>query len=278
MMVAPFSVLMATHEGESAANLSAALHSVFDQTSPPEDVVLVLDGPVGDEQEHVINALSQQAACPLHLVRLPARSGLAHALNAGLPSCRSEYIARMDSDDVSVPTRFETQSRVLKEHYHIDVLASWHAEFVDDPERPIRTKQAPEPHEEIVRILRWRNVLSHPTIVVRRSALEAVGGYHPMGLLEDWDLYLRLARHGAVFQVVPEALVKVRISQHAERRGGFGYFRDDFRFRYICLRRGDIGIFGFVLTVAVYGCWRLMPARGRRMLYPLWRTNQRGMT
>ncbi len=267
-MIGPFSVLMATYAGERPEWLEAALRSVVDQTLPPKEIVLVLDGPVGPEHDEVLRRTEDEV--PLTLVRLPKRSGLAAALNAGIPACQSDWIARMDSDDISLPTRFQRQAELLAADPRLGLVAAWHAEFEDEAKTmPLRVKTTPAEHQVIARRLRWRNVLSHPTIVVRRSALAAVGGYRDARLLEDWDLYLRLLRSGVRFGAVQEPLVRVRTAAHAHRRGGLRHLASDLQFRRECLRRGDICFFEFAALTVAYSGWRLMPSSARTLLYPL---------
>lgn len=265
-----FSVLMSTYAGERAEHLEAALRSLEEQLVQPAEVVLVVDGPVPEELEDVLRRAREFVQ--LEIIRLPTRGGLASALNAGLPFCTTDWVARMDSDDICVPERFYVQFQMIAGDPSLDLIAAWHAEFDADPQLTTSVKSAPAHHDAIARRLRWRNVLSHPTVVVRRAVLEAVGGYSDVTLLEDWDLYLRLLRHGARFAVAQAPLVHVRVSGHAERRGGLRYALREFAFRARCLRRGDIGLLEFLVLSLGYGCWRLLPARGRRLLYPLVRT------
>src|SRR5687768_7952582 len=107
---------MATYGGEKAANLDAALASVYTQTLPPDECILVVDGAIDSDQEQVIARYQDDPADPsLIIVRLSERGGLARALNAGLDHCHGALIARMDSDDICLPHRFERQRRAFVE-------------------------------------------------------------------------------------------------------------------------------------------------------------------
>ncbi len=280
MKLAPISVLMATHRDESATNLATSLQSLLDQTLLPQQVVLVLDGPVDDDQERVIKAYSRNdRGVEFTSLRLPDRQSLATALNAGLRECRHEIVARMDSDDISAPHRLETQWRVLSEHGLVDVLGSWHAEFREDPRCVDRIKTAPELHDQIVRALKWRSVVSHPTIMFRRSVVLAAGGYDPLaGKLEDYDLFMRLVASGARFHVVQESLLWVRVTRHQRmRRGGVRHIRSDLRVRYRCYRRGTLTGTEFLLTFALFTAFRLAPWSIKSLLYRLVRKRPRGL-
>ena len=104
-----FSVLMSVYIREQAALLDRALQSILvNQSVKPSELVLVEDGPLTDGLYHVIDKY-RQIFPELISVKLPQNGGLGNALNAGMKQCRYEWIARMDSDDISLPTRFEKQ-------------------------------------------------------------------------------------------------------------------------------------------------------------------------
>ena len=232
---------------------------------------------VGDAQESVIARFESQPG--FVVVRCPYRRGIAGALNDGLMHCRQPFVARMDSDDIAAAHRYETQNGRLKAYPGLDVLASWHQEFSDDPRVLRATKRSPSDHEQIARALRWRNVISHPTIVVRRSLLERVGGYREMRYLEDYDLYLRLLKAGARFEAIQEPLVLVRTTpDQVRRRGGMEHVRAEWKFRFAHFRSGSLGASTFASTSIAYTVFRLLPNAVREGLYRLVRVQEEGST
>ena len=265
----PVSVLMSTYEKENPTYLDAALTSIFSQTLYPLECVLVLDGPIPGSLMRVIDRHSKNKLVPLVCVPLPENRGLAGALNAGIKVCRGEWIARMDSDDISTAHRLEFQWAVICERPDIDVICSWHAEFEGDPDKPFCVKETPETHESIVKGLKWRNLLSHPTIVVRKELLREIGGYRSdFGLLEDWDLYVRLALNGARFFAVQEPLVKVRAT-HAQRvrRTGPRYAYNQLKFRWSCYERGFISGWELFFKGLSYSVFSLAPPIAKGFFY-----------
>lgn len=270
---AEISVLMATYIGEKAHRLKAALESIYQQTLLPKEIVLVVDGPVDEGQDNIINEYATNILPPiLKIVRLYKGKGLAGALNVGLNDCSCEYIARMDSDDISRDDRFEKQYAFLQTHPEVDVVASWQAEFEnDDVRRIVKIKETPPEHDIIVRKLRWRNVISHPTIMLRKVALEKVHGYdETVGLLEDYDLHMRLISAGYRYAAIQEPLVKVRISHsQRSRRGGIQYIIREGVFRYRCYRRGSYSFLVFIATFTINAIFRLMPPFLKAAMYSL---------
>jgi glycosyltransferase involved in cell wall biosynthesis len=268
------SVLMSTYAGETAPNLRACLNSIAAQTVRPDQLVLVVDGPVGNEQERVIAAFGEaHKDMELILVRLPVSAGLANAMAVGMQHCNGSYIMRMDSDDLCEPDRLELQKAYAQANPEIDVISSWSEEFFEDGS-PSQLKASPVMHQAIVQGLHWRNILVHPTILVKTEAMLRAGGYQPsFGRLEDYDLFVRLALSGARFHVIPKVLVRVRSSlEQRKRRGGWGYALNEIRFRTACLRAGFINWREFVVVTSMYVIFRLASGTMRRRLYALART------
>lgn len=267
--MAAVSALISTYATEQATNLAASLESLYCQTFPPTQVVLVLDGPVGKDQEDVVTRFASDNRVPqLTVVRLPSNAGLAEAMNAGLQHCSGEFVMRMDSDDISLPDRLELQISYANQHPEIDLISSWSEEFFEDGACP-QMKVSPVSHDAVAQAMRWRNVLVHPTILVRTSRLRQVGGYRSKyGRLEDYDLFVRLILVGARFHVLPKVLVRVRSSTSQKvRRGGFRYFLNETRFRTECFWVGFLNVRQFVVGAVLYSVFRLLSPSIRRQLY-----------
>lgn len=265
----PVSVLMSTYEKENPSYLDDALKSIFSQTALPLECVLVLDGPIPDSITDVIDRYARSKLMPLLCVQLAENRGLAGALNAGIEACRGEWIARMDSDDISIAHRLESQWAVICENPDIDVVCSWHAEFDKDPESLLCVKKTPQKHELIIKGLKLRNVVSHPTIMIRKNILKDVGGYRSnFGFLEDWDLYVRLAIKGARFFAIQEPLLKVRATYAQRvRRSGFHYVYKQFMFRWSCYSYGFVSVWELFYNGLAHSVFTLLPPVAKSFLY-----------
>ncbi|MGO4705703.1 glycosyltransferase [Microvirga sp. 2MCAF38] len=271
---ATVSVLMSTYAKEIAGNLRASLESLYQQTRRPDQIVLVVDGPVDQAQENVIAAYcNDQRVTSFELVRLDKASGLACAMNAGLEYCTGNFILRMDSDDLCDPQRIEVQLAYARANPDLDVISSWSEEFFDDGS-PSRLKVSPVSHDAVLSALRWRNVIVHPTLLVKADRLRLVGGYRAQyGMLEDYDLFVRLAQSGARFHVIPKVLVRVRTGAALHsRRGGLRYCLKEIRFRIDCLTSGFLSFRQFMVVTPMYAVFRLVSGPVRRQLYALART------
>jgi glycosyltransferase involved in cell wall biosynthesis len=272
----PFSLLMSTWAGDDPEQLRAAYRSsVHDQTRPPDEVVLVQDGPVPEPLAAVLHELSTEGPVPTRLVVLEQNVGLGPALDAGLEACTHEIVARMDSDDLSAPERFEKQVPLVEEGADIAGAGLW--EFGASVEDVVGRRTPPVDPDEIRRVIRFRDPFNHPTVVYRRTAVRAAGGYTDLPLLEDYLLFTRMVEGGAVPANLPDPLVYYRVGEGAyARRGGRALLRSELalqrRFRELGLttRRE------YARNVLVRGGYRLVPEGVRKVAYRRLLANRSG--
>lgn len=268
------SVLMSTYAGDQPEWLATALESIFAQSRPPEQLVLTVDGPISAAQERVIaHYEADHRIANRRIVRLTTNGGLANALNAGARYCTGTWVMRMDSDDISRTDRTERQLAVVDEQPEIDLIGGWAEEFFeDDPETRIKSSEIT--HEALNEELKWRNVLCHPSVMLRATRFRSCDGYRTKyPYLEDWDLFARMMLDGARFTVVPQPLVRFRVSrQQARRRGGWQYVRTEIRFRTFLWRSGFINFGQYVVSTAAYTGFRLLTPSLRSWMYRLVRT------
>lgn len=187
--------------------LAAAIRSILLQTHTDFELIVVDDGST-DMSASIAESFA--LSDPRVLVLRRPHDGFAAALNAALASARGEYIARMDADDVSVPHRLERQISFLRQHPQCVAVGSW-VEVIDADGNPLGLTRFVEAHDEIVgAFLRGITAIAHPSVLVRRDALIAIGGYdalqHPS---EDLDLWLRLIDQGGLANL-PEPLLQYR--------------------------------------------------------------------
>ena len=206
-----FTVLMSVWRGDSGAFLDCALRSVtVDQTLPPDKVVVVKDGPVNGGVDAVLRRYSEMLPGLLEVVPLEKNGGLGAALRAGMAHCDTEWIARMDADDISEPDRFAAQAAYIESNPGIDVLGGNIAEFDSDETITTGVRTVPRLAEDIARMLRDRNPMNHVTVFLRKEAAERAGGYMPMPQTEDYYLWVRMLDAGCRLENIGQTLVRVR--------------------------------------------------------------------
>ena len=170
-----FSVLLSVYGGEKGEFLRRSLASVFAQTVRAREVVLVEDGPLTEDLYRVVEEFRARQP-ELKVVPLPRNGGLGRALNEGLKHCSFDIVARMDTDDICRPDRFEKQLRVLREHPDVAVVSAWIDEFVDDPGHVVSTRRLPERPEELYEYGKSRCPVNHPVVDVPQAGATGVRG------------------------------------------------------------------------------------------------------
>ena len=168
--------------------LSNAIESILMQSYQNWRLVLVNDAST-DNSQIVINDYVKKYK-KITCIENKRNKGLAYSLNKAIESCNSEYIARMDADDIAFPGRLETQLKFLEGHPEIHVLGTG-AEVVDiNNHKAIVLKL--ENHDAILNSIEKVNPFFHSSVMMRRSFIESLGGYNAKCLrAQDYDLWLR---------------------------------------------------------------------------------------
>lgn len=227
----PFSLLLPVYAGDHPKHLRRAFESATtEQTLPPDEVVIVQDGPLPTALSAELDRLEEECPIPVQRVRLSRNRGLAIALQEGLQHCSFDIVARADADDVCVPERFAIQVPMIADG--LDVVGSALAEFQTDETVIEAVRRRPTESGAIRRFASFHNPVNHPSVVYRRSAVLAAGGYQEMPLMEDYWLWARMIVAGAAIANVEEALVRYRAGSGLySRRGGLRALRSDWAFQ-----------------------------------------------
>ena len=262
-----FSVLMAVYKKEQPLFFKEALRSVFEQSLIPNEVVLVKDGPLTEELEQIIVDFSSKNE-QLKVITLEKNQGLGEALRIGLNACSFDLVARMDSDDICKPYRFEKQIAFLKEHKEITIVGSWIEEFSDCKEEIEAIRELPQEDKQLKIFMKWRNTFNHMTVMFRKKDILAVGGYQPFYLLEDYYLWNRLANANYYFANIGESLLWARGGYTMlERRGGWKYVVSESKLLKFMYRSGRINIVEFGANLMMKSIIRLIGKHLRHTIY-----------
>lgn len=258
-----FSVLLSLYSKESPEFLRQSLDSVFNQTLPPDEVVLVEDGPLTDELYAVLVKYPQ-----LKIIKLEENGGLGKALNEGLKHCSFELVARMDTDDICFPDRFEKQIKFMEENPEYDLVSSWIAEFENDVNCIVSIRKVPETPGEIYEYCKKRCPVNHPAVVFRKSAVQKVGGYLTEYFPEDYFLWIRMLMNGAKFYNFQEPLLYFRKSSETiKKRGGWKYAIGEVHIQKMIYNLGFISYFNFLKNSCIRFCVRILPLKLRMLVY-----------
>lgn len=220
-----YSVLMSVYYKEHPEYLRQSMQSIYDQTIPTDDFVLICDGPLSPALDTVITDMQKIFGFRLHVIRLLKNGGLGNALNVGMQQCKNNLVARMDSDDISRPNRCESQLAVFRDHPEFSLVSGIVEEFSDTIDHVTVRRIVPEQQADILAFAKKRNPFNHPCIMYKKNDVEAAGGYQDFYLLEDYYLWIRMLQQGFIGYNLQEPLLWMRAgSDMYKRRGGWKYF------------------------------------------------------
>lgn len=263
-----YSVLMSVYHKEKPEHFYTAARSMLEQTVPTDDFVIVCDGPLTEELDAVLEQLRTEAPEVIHPVRLEKNMGIGYAANVGVQACRHELIAKMDADDISIPDRCQRQLALFEREPELAVCGGYIEEFEEDPEQPFDMRVVPQSNEEIYVFGRRRQPFNNMTVMYRRSAVLAVGGYSDLRRNEDFDLYARMIATGHKGANLPEVIVKARVNREArQRRKGMNTLKGCIHSRWRAYRIGYARLGDFLYCVAGQLFVVMCPSRVQQWIY-----------
>lgn len=262
-----FSVLLSIYCKEIPAFFENALFSIINQTLQANEIIIVKDGGLTNELEKILFEYSNKYS-NIKIISLPQNQGLGNALNEGLKHCSYNIIARMDTDDIAKPERFEKQIEIFKSYPDIDVVGTWIDEFEERPQNIISTRKLPETHKEIHQYALKRNPINHPTVMFKKDTVIAAGGYKHFPLFEDYFLWVRMLLNGAKFYNIQESLLYFRFSPDMfKRRGGLKYACTEAKFQWKLHQLGFISLTKTCMNIAIRFGTRIIPNGLRGWIY-----------
>ncbi len=214
MKRASFTVLMCTYYKDDPYLLEKSIESVFLNSIKPNFFILTIDGSIPELNEKVIKKISNKY--PIRLNKIEKNLGLALALNNTLNLVTTEWVARADSDDINLYDRFKKQLELTNKNF--DVIGTNILEIDKIGNLPKLTKDLPVTNKEIIKYLRLRNPINHMTVLYKTKLIKSVGGYPNIYLREDYGLWAKLVKKGAIFHNIDEILVHVNGGHSLYRR------------------------------------------------------------
>lgn len=204
--VPSISVVMTVYN--SAKYLGEAIESILTQTFEDFELIIIDDGSTDASLDIIKRYAAQDPRCR-YLTR--ENRGVIYSRNELLTLVRAQFVAHMDADDISLPTRLEKQYAYLQANPQCVVVTS-PVQLIDDEGLPICKFWTHASHDEIdtLNLSGGGASICNPACMLRKSALDAIGGFRAdLKSAEDLDLYLRLAEVGQI-ESIPEVLFKYR--------------------------------------------------------------------
>lgn len=225
------SVLLSVYKSENPSYLDCALQSVWtDQTLKPDEIVLIEDGPLSDILLAVIQKWKDLLSDKLLILRNEQNLGLTKSLNRGIRYIKSDLIARMDSDDISEPSRFEKQVAYLEEHPEVDVVGGSLQEF-NEGNDCLNIRHYPQTPDESRKYIVKASPLAHPTVMIRRRVFDTGIRYNEKyRTCQDVALWFKLISKGYKIANLPDITIRFRrndvvFSRRKSKRNIWNEFR-----------------------------------------------------
>lgn len=223
-----FSVLMSVYRNDNAKHFIKAVKSVIKQTVKPSEIVIVIDGKIGNELIQAIEKVKKIEI--VSVFSLCENKGLGFALAYGMKKCKYDIIARMDSDDICSPKRFEKQLCCFMDNPNLAVIGGYVQEFTENLQHLKGIKKVPITDKDIKKYAKFRCPFNHPTIMFRKQAVMEAGGYKSFLYNEDYFLWIRMIEKEQLFKNLNCILVYMRVDSNTyKRRGGYKYFKSEYK-------------------------------------------------
>ena len=230
-----FSVSMCVYGGDNSEWFQTAVESILNQSLKPDEVVLVVDGPIPDELNEIVKIYECNPI--FNVIRLEKNQGHGNARRMGLDNCKNELVAIMDADDISKSDRFEKQIEEFKKNQSLDIVGGNITEFIDDEKNIVAERVVPADDAEIKAYMKKRCPMNLVSVMFKKTSVERVGGFIDWYCEEDYYLWLRMALAEMRFANVSDILVNVRVGKDMyKRRGGWKYYKSEAKLQKYMLK------------------------------------------
>ena len=248
-----FSVIMSVYQGNSPDYLETAIDSIYQQTRKPKETVLVVDGPINHALDNILEK-KQEKYQNIKIIRLEQNNGLAHAMQVAVKHASTPYLARMDSDDICLPDRFEKQMQCFEEDPNLSIVGGMITEFEGNPENIISKRIVPLNDADIKEFMRGRCGINHVTAIIKKEDLLRAGNYQTSYLQEDHYLWARMMLAGCTFKNIPDIVVNVRSGRDQfARRGGWKFFKSEVQLFWF-MHKNKLISFSYFLYICLIRC------------------------
>lgn len=261
-----YSVLMSVYAKDHPAYVAAAVESMLNQTVPPEEYVIVVDGPVTDALRNVITKYEADSKL-FTVIWLEKNGGLGNALNTGLNYCRNELVARMDADDISLPTRCERELEMFANDSRLAICGCNIDEFRGALNNVSTSRIVPENDEEIKKFMRRRQPFNHPTVIYKKSKVIENGGYISLKRKEDFDLFSRMLSNGCYAANIGESLYLYRADEDNDaRRKSWQNFKSAVYVYGLHLKRKGCSVSDYMIVCSAELLFMILPVKMMKKL------------
>lgn len=201
------SVLMSVFN-ENEEELRSSVDSILNQSFADFEFIITIDNPTNEMLNDILSEYARLDS-RIVLIKNQENIGLAESLNRAASVARGKYFCRMDADDISVPDRLQKQHEVISKKDYDLVCSSFY--YIDENGKVIGDNKECYSSSGIKRIIKYKNVIHHPTVIMKADAFYKVGGYNNFPCAQDYDLWLRMVKYNYRFYMMKDKLIYYRI-------------------------------------------------------------------
>lgn len=255
-----YSMLISVYVKEKPQYLDECLKSVFSQTYPADEVILVCDGKLTKELYSVVEKYQEEYPEVFKPIFLDKNVGTGRAGNIGINACKNELIIKTDSDDISRPYRCDIQVSMFEKDSSLTMSGGYIQEFLSETGEPITIKKVPLNHEDILKYAKRRNPINNPTIAIKKSFAQSVGGLKENARCEDYDFVCRMLMAGAKASNTSEVLLDYRVTQdNYKRRKNWRNTKSFIQVRWSNFKSGFCSLLDFLIPCAMQLIMFILP-------------------
>lgn len=202
------SVIMSCYN-EEEVYLTQAIESILDQDYVDFEFIIIMDNP---DNQSLLDIVKKYVSVDKRIIviRNERNIGLANSLNKGIEMATGEYVARMDADDISLPSRLKRQVSYLDNNPKCMMTCGNFIKIDENGKEIGKNGTIPKSDKVLTELVKYQYIIAHPTVMMRRQELCDIGKYNNYRAAQDYDLWLRMIKHGYDMHYIIEPLIKYR--------------------------------------------------------------------
>ncbi len=233
-----YSVLLSVCNADKPEWLSIALDSMLNQTIKPDEIVIVLNGPLDESLCAAINRYKEEKPGVFKILPLPCNMSLGSVIRQGMIACSNGFVAYTDADGYSAQSRIEEEFEALFVN-KADFVGANVNEFSESVDNIACCRVFPESPEEIYRFAKRKMPMAFSSALLKKRMVLACFDYEDCIMAEDYALFIDLLSFCAKGYNVQKPLVYKRLSEDCYKdRGSWEYVRAMRRFNEKFFKRG----------------------------------------
>ena len=263
-----FSVCICVYHKDEPLYFQEALQSIVQQSVPPTEVVIVVDGKIPQNLQKVLDDFipyAQKYNIVSNIIYLEKNVGHGIARRLSIEKAKYQLIALMDADDISRSYRFQKQLEAFKNNPMLSVVGGQITEIQHDTKKEIGKRVVPQTDAEIKHYIKSRCPFNQMTVMFKKDAVLEAGNYQDFFHNEDYYLWNRMYLKGFSFYNLEDVLVDVRVNdEFYARRGGWRYFMSEYKIQHIMYKNGIISLPKYLFNVTIRFVLQVVLSDGMR--------------